>query len=1368
MAETITLRAYLDDVNNLLERGAATETISHCRYILQHYPRNVETYRLLAQALLQKAQDQGIESLYAEAAEVLQRVLGVTPNDYVAHLGLSEIREHEDQLDQAIWHMERAYEQIPGNQMLQAALRGLYAKRDGKDRAPEKIHLTQGALARQYVNAQLYDQALIELRHALEQNPSRLDLQVMLAETLWESHHPVEAGESALQILKKLPDCLPANRILARLWLDNERPTDAQVFLDRVEALDPYAAAEVLQPDAHVPDPNLLTRLDYSTEAQVTLSQTTPDWIQDLGDMNGADVGNVFQAPPAAPPAAEAAGDEGASFDWLQGVSEAADQDVPDWFSAVGQETPEASSDQPVPGAAWLSEPTDVPGADLPDWFSELGGPSESSEPADQPPLEADWLTELDDVEELADLPGEAAEPEGAAPAEPDSGLEADWLADFGALDLEEPSSEGLAEGKSVDVPSWDDAGEEEPLEAASDLDWLEEDVSVPETLAEELPETPVVEEDWMSGFDAVDISSFETVEEQEPSALDWFAEETVQPQAETQAEPETGAEPSEEADWPAEKEADAFSEEAAEAGASDAQPSSGFTDLLAGIEPGHMAMGQAEEVDDIEIIPPEWLAAFGEEDSTSDQEEETSRSPEAEEESPGWLAADQPASEAEQAEYDSWSWEEAEQPAEAEVVSGPDLDALSLDSEEEGPPVAMSEEAGTEATPEWAALPQEDIPDWLTEPESDFFALPSARPQEEPPSEDIEDWFSELEEVDDSAGVSLADLAEEAAPEASEHAQRSEVIGDEADWFDEEDEAVDDAGLMAILAQAEDELALPEIELEDQEEILAADLPDWIREASPDAQESVAAEVPVDEGVQVEEVEEIAGAAEESLAPFEAAEAETPEIADLVQPDAGVELEIGEPVGEEVLDWLEPQAAEDDWLGAFAMQRAEAAEPEAPEPEEALTFAVEEEPEAVESPVRPEPTFETDEWSAMMPDTEFEAMSGAEETFAEVESAPPVPESEAAPSADVGEDYGDVVGAEETESSPMAGDVPAWMDGLEPVELEEAPASEEADLFDQPYDPFEGGSPDKVPEYQSAKETGILQPYESPDWMTAFGDEEVPIELDEAADIEIDFGEEESFLSALGIESAEERDIEEESEAEMAYPGSGGIADGLMGPGIAEAEDYDLDTAAPVDEDLASLAEEEGQMPDWLAAITSSATEQFDDLLFEEPAPYSSSAEASGIVPESELDWLGPLGEEIEMEQPSGQQREGEGIEEDLAEAPLDLDAIFAQTEPVASDRDELAPGEADIFDFDFPETEVAQPSDLAHTKELEVEEEETPWSDDESVPDDFAFDELVPRWLRRPKESDQGTSSRQHDNTASGKPDWLRNVFDDEESND
>jgi len=262
MANTLTLQAYLDELNQMLENESATKVVSHCRYILQHYPQNVDTYRLLGKALLQRGQHEGLKEHFDEAVEVFQRVLTVLPNDYEAHICLSEIRAEENALDRAIWHLERAYEQMPGNVELQTALRNLYVQRHG-EQGSNKIQLTRGALARQYANGQLYDQALIELRKALEQSPKRIDLQLLLAETLWESHHPVEAGEMAVQVLRKLPNCLAANRIMAQLFLDYERPSDAQKFLDRIEAVDPYEALEVVRPGVEPPqNMYLLERLD--------------------------------------------------------------------------------------------------------------------------------------------------------------------------------------------------------------------------------------------------------------------------------------------------------------------------------------------------------------------------------------------------------------------------------------------------------------------------------------------------------------------------------------------------------------------------------------------------------------------------------------------------------------------------------------------------------------------------------------------------------------------------------------------------------------------------------------------------------------------------------------------------------------------------------------------------------------------------------------------------------------------------------------------------------------------------------------------------------------------------------------------------
>jgi hypothetical protein len=236
-------------------------------------------------------------------------------------------------------------------------------------------------------------------------------------------------------------------------------------------------------------------------------------------------------------------------------------------------------------------------------------------------------------------------------------------------------------------------------------------------------------------------------------------------------------------------------------------------------------------------------------------------------------------------------------------------------------------------------------------------------------------------------------------------------------------------------------------------------------------------------------------------------------------------------------------------------------------------------------------------------------------------------------------------------------------------------------------------------------------------------------------------------------------------------------------------------------------LADEEGAMPDWLAAITTSATGQYEDLRFEEADTYSSSAEASGIVSENDLDWLAPLGEEAEDEPTKDE------AEERADSQPLDMDAIFAGVESLGVEGDKSAADEAEfsdlelgdlelaandiesdaetmqswfadiparsedegetdeaaqdeLFDFEFPKTQVAQPDDLAHTRDVgEDDEGDMPWlEDDASVPDDFSFEELAPRWLRHPKEGSLRTSLHEHD-AAPEAPDWLRDVFEDDE---
>ena len=163
----IPLRAYNREIENLIERGQIEEAIAHCKNILKQFPKHIETYRLLGKSFLESQR-------YTEAADILQRVLSVFPDDFVSQLGMSIIREDEGNLDAAIWHMERAYEVQPFNRAVQDELRRLYGRRDGVE--PPRIRLTRGALVRMYARGDLYPQAIAEIRAALaeDQNSHRL------------------------------------------------------------------------------------------------------------------------------------------------------------------------------------------------------------------------------------------------------------------------------------------------------------------------------------------------------------------------------------------------------------------------------------------------------------------------------------------------------------------------------------------------------------------------------------------------------------------------------------------------------------------------------------------------------------------------------------------------------------------------------------------------------------------------------------------------------------------------------------------------------------------------------------------------------------------------------------------------------------------------------------------------------------------------------------------------------------------------------------------------------------------------------------------------------------------------------------------
>lgn len=427
----VSLRIYNREIERLIEQERMDEAVAHCRHILKTFPKHLETYRLLGKAFLELRR-------YNEAVDVFGRVLMAVPDDFVAHVGLSIIRDEENKLDDAIWHMERAFEAQPSNAAIQGELQRLYGRRDGVE--PPKVRMTRGALAHMYVQGELYPQAIAEIRAVLAQDPQRSDMQVLLAAAYFKGGQKSDASDICNQLLKRYPYCFDANRIMVDLLPATAGAAEStQVYRMRVGELDPYAIfskGSAFQIN-EVPDASVnLERLEYSADDIPTGQEWSsslgigfdasaapalgapsfddqPDWLKSGGFANETLAAAETQQPASvpAPP--------------FQGTSAPEPQDeIPDFLRSAGwreSNTPEQ------PTSIFDEEPADglVP-ANLPDWLKgqapvsdDLARITEARPDISQPTETPDWLSGLgsaqasDESAQPTDIPDwlRAAEP---------------------------------------------------------------------------------------------------------------------------------------------------------------------------------------------------------------------------------------------------------------------------------------------------------------------------------------------------------------------------------------------------------------------------------------------------------------------------------------------------------------------------------------------------------------------------------------------------------------------------------------------------------------------------------------------------------------------------------------------------------------------------------------------------------------------------------------------------------------------------------------------------------------------------------------------------------------------------------------------
>ncbi len=788
----VSLRAYNREIEAMIDRGQLDEAVAHCQHILKTYPKHLETYRLLGKAYLEAKR-------YNEAVDIFSRVLAAEPHDFVAHVGMSIIRDEQGKLDDAIWHMERAFEVQSANPAIQAELQRLYGRRDGVQ--PPRIRMTRGALAHMYMRGELYPQAISETKSVLEEDQGRSDMQVLLAKAYFRSGQKNDSADAASAVLKRYPFCLEANRVLAEI-LGADRPESAQAYRQRVVELDPYAfySADDLFRSGEVGDAAVsIERMEWAGQTvglsedwrsnaiamESGLDAEQPDWMKtafeeetpSTASSRGMPASDQEAAPTPAQPAEDipdflrAAGwgpstgeyDEGKSsmFEEERPAEPIAEGDLPDWIRAMAPaeaSQPAEEQEEELPdwinkiGTGELPVPSEetAPG-DREDWLSGLGEPSAPQSSEEQP----DWMKEL----------GQEEQPEPVADEQPD------WMKGLGQDEQPEPVAD--------EQPDWmKGLGQEEHPEPIADEqpDWMKGlgQEEHPEPIADEQPdwmkdlETEAESESDRAPAPAMDTGSLGASEKEQDDSFAWLESLAAKQGATEGLLTKPDERPEDEPDWV--KQAKSLSQPPAK------QPSEEAPSPA--MDTGRLGASEKEQDDSFA-----WLESLAAKQGAT--EGLLTKPEERPEEEPEWIkqakstAPLQPPSEAEpQPEPEpsiptqplgelGASEEEPEwMPVEKETTEDFPVPATEIPAEEFAPaeealPWLKGLEEEAEETP--ARMAEDDMVSWLKsldEPEEE--PITSA-----PPAEELPAWMKDLEEEEARALETAVPMEE--AEKASE-----------------------------------------------------------------------------------------------------------------------------------------------------------------------------------------------------------------------------------------------------------------------------------------------------------------------------------------------------------------------------------------------------------------------------------------------------------------------------------------------------------------------------------------------------------------------------------------------------------------------
>jgi tetratricopeptide (TPR) repeat protein len=271
VAQQVALSEYLEEIRTQIREHHAAEALAQCKHVLRQFPKHLETYGVMASALVESLDPNGALDLYG-------RVLSADPENIDAYVSTAQILEARAHLDEAVWHMERAFELAPTHADIRQELVRLYSQAEGKPHG--RLKFTRGALGRLYVQEGLFPQAVREFREISQENPTRYDVRVALAAALWRAGQTRQAAEVAQSLLEPLPYCLKANLILGTAWRESALE-ESDGLLQRAQELDPTnQVASRLLGDRSPLAPTLITIARFDGKVPAPLSTKEEDILK--------------------------------------------------------------------------------------------------------------------------------------------------------------------------------------------------------------------------------------------------------------------------------------------------------------------------------------------------------------------------------------------------------------------------------------------------------------------------------------------------------------------------------------------------------------------------------------------------------------------------------------------------------------------------------------------------------------------------------------------------------------------------------------------------------------------------------------------------------------------------------------------------------------------------------------------------------------------------------------------------------------------------------------------------------------------------------------------------------------------------------